>query len=73
MVKTTILYKRIVLKFIKFQDNINRAIKCVIILGYDTMSNDELSSFQRSLLPQSSGYKQSQESDCENFNFPNAV
>jgi len=72
--KTTILYKRIVLKFIRFQDNINSAIKCVIILGYATMSNDELSSsIQRSMLPPTSWYTQSQESDCESFNFPNAV
>jgi hypothetical protein len=38
----TIFYKRIVLKFIIFQDNINSAIKSVIIVGYATMSNDEL-------------------------------
>jgi hypothetical protein len=38
------------------------------------MSNDELlSSFQRSLLPPSSWCKQNQESDYENFNFPNAL
>jgi hypothetical protein len=74
MVKTTILYKRKVLKFIQYQDNINSAIKCVIMLGYATMSNDEmLPSFQRSLLPPSSWYKKPQENDCENFNFPNAV
>jgi hypothetical protein len=72
--KTTILYKRIVLQFIRFQDNINSAIKYVINLGYATMSNDELSSsIQRSLLPPTSWYKQSQESDCKSFNFPNAV
>jgi len=68
MVKKTILYKRTVLKFIQFQDNIHSTIKCVIILGYATMSNDELlSSLQGSLLPPSSWYKQSQGSDCENF------
>jgi hypothetical protein len=62
--KTTILYKRIVLKCNRFQDNINSAIKCVIILGYATMSNDELSSsIQMSMLPPTSWYTQSQESD----------
>jgi len=68
VVKTTILYKRIVLKLVQFQDNVNSAIKCVIALVYANVSNDELlSSFQRSFLPPPSWYKQSQESDCENF------
>jgi len=73
MFKKTILYKRIVLKFVHFQDNVNSAIKCVITVVFANVSNDELLLFQRNFLPPSSWYKQSQENDCENFKSSRAV
>jgi len=62
-----ILYGGIALKFIQFQDNINSAIKCVIIAVYANVSNDWYHHFRGACC------LHHQETDCENFNFPTAV